>query len=102
MIVGFRLFIKYIEFGSPFEINISYNLRKQFIELMRNYDEWMDLLSQNDRNSDCKAVINRLLLLFLQCNHTNYKLMKNSYKRFQTTPEFLKLKSLLFLDSSIA
>eukprot|EP01084_Bolivina_argentea_P263484 445981_1 len=97
-----RLFIKYIDENSYFEINISSILRSNFIVLMKDEQKWMNYegiieinaldnisnlskeiqLNDLSENQILNRNINQLLLLFNEIVLEMYKLLSFSLSRF--------------------
>ena len=79
--ISYRLYKKYIETGSEFEINISYVSRIEFEKLMRNYYVWI---------MDEQSVID-LLLIFQDIKLEMLLLLRHSFNRFIHSDEFRQL-----------
>lgn len=89
-IKGWCLYIKYIQEGSDFEINIPGEMRRKYKRLMEDYDEW---INQNDQYD-----MNKLLVLFDPLIEQMISLLTDSFRRFQSTKQFLKLRQLILLQ----
>ena len=80
------LFVKYIEIGSEWEINISYSARNKYIHLMDDEDIWL-----NEMNEYNDLMI--LYELFDECIMEMISLMKSAFSRFKQEDKFLLLQS---------
>ena len=69
----YRLYCKYIEVGSAFEINLAYKTRSGFVQLMGDEQEWMDT------NIDKLELIK----IFDSCIYEMKKLLDSSKHRFK-------------------
>ena len=71
---AYKLYSKYIQVGSEFEINIGWEERERFFSLMHNYDEWVsDEIEMNAMD---------LVVLFDNSIDEMMKLMDYSKQRF--------------------
>ena len=75
----YDLYKKYIEIGSKYEINISYNQRNKLMDLMGNKQKWLnnDILSYKE-----------LTNIFVGPGREMYKLMNDGHRRFKNTTKF--------------
>ena len=78
---GYKLYKKYIQVGSEWEINVNSSLRKA---LQQKFDNDMTIKWDN----------NTLYTLFDRCNDEMLKLLGYSISRFKHKPEFTRLQSL--------
>ena len=88
---AYLLFLKYIDYGADFEVNISHRVRSGIRKLFSNKDDggnWM----YNDNVS-----LSHLLYLFNDICDQLYSLLNSSYDRFQMTSEFERLQNLVFI-----
>eukprot|EP01084_Bolivina_argentea_P070531 128228_1 len=86
---AYLLYKKYISDDSPYTINISWKTRKNVMDLMRYYDQWM----VNDRINNI-----RLLNLFDQCCNEMRETMQDSYTRFKLTQQYHNIvDNILFI-----
>eukprot|EP01084_Bolivina_argentea_P258720 436295_1 len=88
---AYLLYVKYIDYGSELQINISHKIRSRLRQLFSNTDingNWM----YNDNIS-----LKDLLILFDDICDQLYSLLNSAYDRFQQTTEFEKLRSLVFI-----
>ena len=79
-----QLYQKYIKTGCDYEINISFDEKNKFDNLMKNKENW---LKTN------KLSVDELFILFDGCIWEMVKLMNDSFKRFTSTKEFNKIKT---------
>ena len=70
-----EFYIKYIEIGSEFEINIDYNTRNELTNKLNNFDEWI-LLNTNT---------NDISLLFQNSQKIMCNFLYNSFFRFKSS-----------------
>ena len=86
---AYGLFQRYVydKNGCDMEINIHYGTRNKLIKLMNDLNKWIE----NDN-----IFINDLYILFDECIEEMYRLMKDSFKRFKQTQEFIKLDKEIF------
>ncbi|ETO28815.1 hypothetical protein RFI_08310 [Reticulomyxa filosa] len=124
-IIAYDLFAKYVRVGSKYEINIAYDERVRLTSLMENKTQW--LLS--DKSSIARTPVSnfnifhhrsttnnfhtitttqQLFHVFDYCISEVFKLLRQSYARFERSPEFLKMSIqviifiVLFLQSKNA
>eukprot|EP01083_Nonionella_stella_P188682 696024_1 len=71
--VARKLFVKYIQTGSEYEINISFDQRNQFEKMMTDYNEWLSMQHTPEN----------LALLFKDISSELFKLLQYSFGRFK-------------------
>eukprot|EP00485_Elphidium_margaritaceum_P016241 CAMPEP_0202734546 /NCGR_PEP_ID=MMETSP1385-20130828/188738_1 /ASSEMBLY_ACC=CAM_ASM_000861 /TAXON_ID=933848 /ORGANISM="Elphidium margaritaceum" /LENGTH=343 /DNA_ID=CAMNT_0049400913 /DNA_START=442 /DNA_END=1471 /DNA_ORIENTATION=+ len=78
-----KLLLKYIKVDSPFEINISYKLKKKLINDLENIEG----LNQK-----------QLIHIFDECIHSLLLLLNDSLKRFMQTPKYKQIEKELLVQ----
>lgn len=90
-LTAFKLYKKYIESGSEFEINISHKLRVEYEQKMESFEDF------NNREMSAYDI----LTIFDSCNFAMFYLISDAFRRFASTTQFLKLADMIFLTCSI-
>eukprot|EP01084_Bolivina_argentea_P279832 478450_1 len=83
-----KLYMKYMDYNSAFQINIPFKIRQNIGYKMRDYNSWIELKN---------VTMFDLLKLFDKTCAEMYKLMLSSYDRFSLTHNYNKLKDCIFL-----
>lgn len=79
------LFLKYIQFGASWEINIAYNQRAKYYNLMENEHVWYNEMKEYDNYK-------KLYALFDYCIIEMISLVKSAFARFKREDDFLLLQ----------
>jgi len=82
---AYELYKKYIKIGTKYEINISYDERRELIRKMDNYDHFM---------AD-EYTINELLLMFEEAKKAMKILLVYSLNLYKAKPSFDKLLDIM-------
>ena len=112
--IAMNLYLKYIQTGSEYEINISSHLRREFTRLIEDKENsWLPFdPNENDQcgqrfkmyqpqNVQENVIIfelNEVIELFDHCNKVNLRLMGGAFARFRVTHEFQRLTKFMFLE----
>eukprot|EP01084_Bolivina_argentea_P229009 386633_1 len=96
MVRAFLLQQKYVNQSAPFQINICYETRNKFANIMNDFDDWM---LSNGNNVEFKGLNNIKKLKYLyhifdECMDEMSSLLRNSFLRYKQTilyDEFNKL-----------
>ena len=98
---AYLLYSKYVEFGSDFEINVSYRVRKELRKIMKK--ENFDNFNSSSRSlvlSDVELTAQELKVfrLFHRCCVQMFHVMIGSFQRFQQSKHFNKLQNLVLFQ----
>ena len=93
-----KLFEKYINTSSEYEVNLSYSVRNKLLSLMRNESLWM--LNNNKHRRTKKSRIEKMSLIDLMHIFDDvmaevFQLMQDAFNRFKNTNQFDKVKNLI-------
>ena len=87
-----KLYEKYIRVGSELEINISHRSRQALVQMIDDYDNWMN----NNKYKDLDTVF--LMHIFDKSLIQMINLLKASHIRFTHSKQFAKLSQFVFVQ----